>query len=114
MQSSTHFMKEGASALRKLLLSYRLLFQLQSVPESLAHALGDTVIAVGIGIEGDGVYPRYIHLAVHHDAFVGGDIHHLTDDAAAHADVSQETGLVYIRSARCKASSQKRGRAVAE
>ena len=61
----------------------KLLFQLQAVLEGLAHTLRNPVIAVGIGVEGDGVHPGDIHLAVRHDPLIGGDVHHPADDAAA-------------------------------
>jgi len=38
---------------------------------------------VGIGIEGDGIYPVHIDPVPVHDAFVCGHVHDLSDDAAA-------------------------------
>lgn len=39
-----------------LATSVFLLFQLQTVPESIAHPFGDFVIAMGIGVKGNGIY----------------------------------------------------------
>ena len=57
-----------------------LFLQLQAVLEGLAHALRDPVIAVGIGVKGNGVHPGDIHLAVRHDPLhhgAPGGVHHV-------------------------------------
>ena len=62
---------------------HTLLFQLQAVVERLAHTLCDFIIAVGVGVKCDGVDLRHINFSIHHNAFIGSDIDHLTDDAAS-------------------------------
>ena len=62
---------------------HTLLFQLQAVAERFTHALGDLVIAMGVGVKGDGIDFRHINFSVHHNALIGSDIDYLTDDAAA-------------------------------
>ena len=62
---------------------HTLLFQLQAVAERFTHALGDLVIAMGVGVKGDGIDFRHINFSVHHNALIGSDIDHLADDAAS-------------------------------
>lgn len=51
--------------------------------ERLTHALGDFIIAMGVGVKGDGIDLGHINFSAHHDALISGDIDYLTDDAAA-------------------------------
>ena len=81
LYSSTN--KPGVFAHRKLLAtSVFLLFQLQAVPESFAHAFGDFVVAMSIGVKGNGIHKRHIDFSVFHHMLIGSNIDHLTDDSA--------------------------------
>ena len=60
-----------------------LLFQLQAVFERFSDTLCDFVIAVSIRVKSDGVNQGHVQLAVHHDAFVSGDVKDFADNAYA-------------------------------
>lgn len=57
------------------------LFQLHPVLEGLANALGDKIVAVRVGVEGDGLQGVDIHFAVFHLVGLHGGLQHLADNA---------------------------------
>ena len=60
-----------------------LFLQLQTILEGFAHPFGHSVIAMGIGIKGNGIDLGHIDSAIRHDFFVRCDIHDLANDTAA-------------------------------
>ena len=62
-------------------LLFTVSFDFQPVFESLADALRDPIITVGIRVERDCVNKRHIKLSVRHYAFVGGHVHDPSDNA---------------------------------
>ena len=38
---------------------------------------------MGVGVKGNGLNPRHVDSAVHHDVLIRGDVDHLADDATA-------------------------------
>ena len=56
------------------------LFQLHPVLEGFANALGDKVVAVSVGVEGDGLQGVDIHFAVLHLVGLHGGPQHLADN----------------------------------
>ncbi len=57
--------------------------QRQAILERLADSFRDLIIAVRIGVEGDGIYKGHVDLTILHDALVRGDVYDLADHAAA-------------------------------
>ncbi len=59
-------------SLQKLAVSFiRLFLQLKAVFECFSDPLGDFVIAVGVGIKGNGVHQGHIDAIAVHDFFMG-------------------------------------------
>ena len=57
--------------------------QFQAILKSLANALRDLIIAVGVGVESDGLQGFDINLAVFHLVGLDGGLQHFSDDAKA-------------------------------